>query len=139
MKKKQLHTKSGFTLIEAVLAVAVMALMLVPLFVLQSSKMQRSVSLSRMFDRLMQAQLFFVQASSKAPAQAHQFTLEKKVTKPETVLRFERKNLPDESPLKKFEGLFLEQVTFEWNQGKSKKVDAIVQYRYKPNTQEDQK
>jgi prepilin-type N-terminal cleavage/methylation domain-containing protein len=126
----QIQIKPGFSLVEALLAVAIMAIMLTPLFILQATKMQTTVRASRTYDRVTHAYTFLLQQGYKqSNGQGKQ---EKNVGRPVTTLTFERGNIPKKSVLSRFNDCVIERVLMTWRDGTQQKTDTLVRFVYKP-------
>lgn len=122
---------SGFTLIEAMLSVAIMAILATPLFVTQGSVLQAVASYSSHLQRIFYAQSFWYEARNKA-ADARKFTLAKKFDNPAMNVKYEVAAIGKKSYLKKNENVVVERLTIEWDQMGQKKRDVMISYLYKP-------
>ncbi|MDR3550557.1 MAG: prepilin-type N-terminal cleavage/methylation domain-containing protein [Candidatus Babeliales bacterium] len=122
---------SGFTLIEAMLSVTVLAILATPLFITQGSVLQAVASYSLHLQRIFYAQNFLYEARNKA-ADAQKFTLAKKFDNPAMNVKYEVAAIGKKSYLKKIENLVAERLTIEWDQMGQKKKDVMISYLYKP-------
>lgn len=126
--------KAGFTLIEVMMAVAVVGLVLTALATLEISLMRGTIRTSLRFDRLWNM-VFFLQES-------HTKTLDKdKDTKtikvPDMTLNFERLEMPKESMFASFEDLKLERVTARYKKTSGTGQDRVIMFKYKPKGEDE--
>lgn len=125
--------KPGFTLIEVLLALAIIGLVLSPIFVIQSAVLRSSSKAASLYTRLLNAKDFlidqqFEHADSDQPA-----TTERKVANPPTNLVFSSKKIPENSSLKKFKNIMIESVSMEWTDAQNKKrQEKLVTFAFKP-------
>jgi type II secretory pathway pseudopilin PulG len=125
----------AFTLIEALIATFVMAIMLMPIFMLETNLLQSVAHSSRLMERMLHAHNFFIDAR-RATQKDKKKTLEKKITQPPTTLVYEIKPLSAESVFKKFKDMSMEQVTVQWQDGRYKRTETLVSFAYTPEAQE---
>lgn len=118
------------------LALAIIALVLTPIYVVQSTVLQRVGRYARMVDRFMQAKFFLINSGINVAKDAKQVTLEKKIDAPLTFLTYEFQKLPDTSPLKNFKDIYVEKVTLKFEDGGRKQMDSLVTFRYRPEQKE---
>ena len=123
----------GFTLIEVLLSLAIIGLVLTPIFLIQSTVLRTSSASAHLFTRLMYAKDFlidqqFEHSQESAPAQA-----ELKITAPATTLKFDSQKIPENSALKKIKNVMVESVTMEWTDARNKKRrEKLVTFAFKP-------
>ena len=128
-----IHFKNnGFTLIEALISLTVMGVVLTPIFMAQSSIFQMVIRRTQAIDRIIYAQSFIIEVRRAIPKDAQQFVQEKKINKPATQLKYEIKQVSTESAFKDVPNLYKEQVTIDWQQGRNKQSDMLVQYIFMP-------
>src|SRR5581483_3424731 len=128
------RNKSGFTLVEALIAVAVMAIVLTPIFVLYSTLLTTVIQSDHRFDRMLAAHNFLV-ASQRALRTGSKTTPEKKILRPPTTLTFKHDKVSSDT-LAKVKNLYLDKVALEWQDGKTKRTDALVTFVYQASKQE---
>jgi prepilin-type N-terminal cleavage/methylation domain-containing protein len=124
--------KSGFTLIETLLSTAIMALILTPVLTSESTIFQSVIRRSRSFERFFQAQQFMLQTRRTVKKDARQMLVEKKVFKPDTMLKYELKEVQADSALASTRDLLIETVTWDWSDGRNKPSDSMVTLLYRP-------
>ncbi len=108
-----MHCKSeaGFTLIEAMIAVAIIGIILVPMFLLQGTILQEVGRRSHELRRMFFARQFFFEARQKQSETAIEYALEKKEKNPPTLLNYTLGSIPKNSSLKDTYNLYIERVT----------------------------
>jgi prepilin-type N-terminal cleavage/methylation domain-containing protein len=129
------HTnKKGFTLIETIIAIAVIAFVFGPLFVMQGSVLQRVVQQSRKLQRIFFMQFFAYKAEEQIKPGATQFNLEKKEEFPATILRYQLMPVDTRSSLKDIPGLHMQRVLATWEDVGVKWQDMLVSFTFiQPN------
>lgn len=130
-----IHFKSdGFTLVEAIIALVVMALILTPLYVLQTTTIIAVTHRSLLLDRLLYAKTMLINARRAMPKDARTFEQEKKSQKPVTNMKYSLKELPAESIVKKIPNLLLEQVTMQWKEEGKTYNETVSMIIFKPTS-----
>jgi len=123
---------SGFTLIETMFAIAITAIVLTPLFILQGTILQQVSRASHKIERIFLAQQFMDEAKRAMPLDTRKFTLEKKIDNPTTFLKYEIRPIPPQSSLAQINDLYIECVTISWKDEIQQKQSKIVNFVYKP-------
>ncbi len=131
-----IHFKNrrGFTLIEAMVAVAIAAIILTPLFILQGVVLQNVGRMSRTLHRIFWAQHFLYEARRIKDPEVRDFTLEKKIEDPECVLKYELKAVAKKSSLSQIADIRKEQVTITWQDQRRTREEQIISFVYKPES-----
>ena len=123
----------GFTLIEVLLALAIIGLVLTPIFLTQSNVLRRSSYASRMLARILAAKKMLIESEFALAGDAQEFSQQKKIMIPPTLLTYRLRKIPETSALKKFKNVLWESVSFEWTDERGKKKqDQLVTFLYKP-------
>lgn len=123
----------AFTLIETMFALAIAALVLTPLFILQGTMLQQVSRASNKIERIIFiATQFMWEAKLKMPPDAQTFTLEKKIDDPLTFLKYEVIPLPEKSSLAQINSLYRERVVISWEDGTTKRESELINFIYKP-------
>ncbi|HSW74031.1 MAG TPA: type II secretion system protein [Candidatus Limnocylindria bacterium] len=131
MIEKLRFKERGFTLIEALMAMAIIAIIVTPLFVLYSTLFQTVSKAELRMDRVQQAQNFLIESERSLVAKTP-LPPEKKVSYPPMSMTFAHGAVPADSPLSSYKTLSLAKVTTTWQEGKAKRSDVFVYYVYKP-------
>lgn len=128
----RLHNHNGFLMTEAIIAIAIVGLMLVPLLASYSRIRQRVSDFSNHYDRLLHMNVFLAESQRTRPQDEAEFKAEKKISWPPTDLVYEFGPVSDESSLKKIPGLFFERVIATWKEHKKTKRDTLYTIVFKP-------
>ncbi len=126
------NNRYGFSFIEAILAVAIVGIVLTPLFLLQGNVIRKIGQWSRYMQRIYEAKNFFIESQRAIPPDTRQVMLEKKIADPEAVLKYEIREIASKSSLRKFKNILVEQVTLEWEQEGLKRQDIVMSFLFKP-------
>lgn len=115
------NSKSGFTLIEVLLAMAIIALVLTPIFAIQLAVMRGNAKASQALSRIFLAKQFLVENEFQLKPDEQEKRIEKKIERPATTLIYELKRVPENSALKKFKNILIESVLMQWVDRQGKK------------------
>ena len=129
-----IHSKSreGFTLIETLLALSVMALLLTPLYLAQGTILRSVAFVSTKMQRVFFMKSFFFDARAAAEKQeAKEFVLEKKVDDPLMRLKYALSPVKKDSSLARFKGMHIERVRAVWEQDGRTYEDGMIALLYK--------
>jgi prepilin-type N-terminal cleavage/methylation domain-containing protein len=134
-----IHFKNnhGFTLIEVLLAIAIVAMSMSTIFVLQMASMRSITRYSRLIERFIQAKNFFLESRAAISDTTRELVLEKMVKKPDLKLKYEIKGVSSDSPLKKFRDIRTEMVTLQWYDGNRERKDTLVTFIFKPESKKE--
>ncbi|CAN5167654.1 hypothetical protein BH09DEP1_BH09DEP1_1980 [soil metagenome] len=129
-------SNSGFTLIEVLLALAIIGIVLTPIFVVQSIVLRRTSSGAQLFSRIIHAKDLLVDQQFENIQQAQPSSVERKITNPPTALAFSSKKLPENSALKKFKNVTLDSITMQWTEaGNRKRQEKLISFTFRPEEQ----
>lgn len=125
--------RSGFTLIETLFALALFALSMVPIIMLQSRMLLTVATYSERVHRSIAMKNFVYQARREflKKDDAQQFSLEKKIENPDTVLRYKVNPVSDKSVLKRVAALYSERVTAEWQENGRAQQETLTALFFK--------
>lgn len=127
-----IQKQPGFTLIEVLLALAIIGLVLTPIFLIQSAVLRRTSAGAQQFLRIIQAKDFLIDQQFENMQEAQAATAERKITNPPTTLSFSSKKIPDNSALKKFKHIMIDSVTMQWTEQNKKRQEKLVTFSFKP-------
>jgi hypothetical protein len=125
--------KSGFTLIEAMLAVVMIGMVLTPLFLLEGTVFQGVSRFAQIFRRYMFAKEYLYEMRRNQTDDTTSLTLEKnsKDARPATALRYTLGPVGTKSSLKDFKRLYKETVVAS-GMDKSAVSATLITFVYKP-------
>jgi type II secretory pathway pseudopilin PulG len=135
-----MHSKNrnGFIMTEAIIAVAIVGLMLVPLIAVQMRVRSSVGRFSDRYDRTLQMNTFLEEMQRTRDPEATEFVFEKKIPYLETNLMYEFKPVPEASALSKLPSLFLEKVTATWRQEGKARKEVLLYFVFKPGLEKAQ-
>ncbi len=124
-------SKPGATLIEAMIAVAIMGIILAPIFLLESSVFNAVGRGAEKFQRIIRSKQFLFTASKEQKPEVTEFKLEKKEENPVSVMRYTYAPVDKKSSLAKLNGMYRQEVITSGKDKRSPEGQAI-QFIYKP-------
>ncbi len=123
--------KQGFSLIEAMLAVTIVALVLTPLFVLENAIFSGVGRMAETFHRALFAQNFLYNAQRDEPVGSTSYTVERKEEKPLTMVRYTLSPIAKRSSLASVKHLFKQQVEASGVEKASPKATCVL-FAFRP-------
>jgi len=120
------NNKFGFSLLETIVAMTIIAFMVSPLVIMQGSVLRRVIRDSDHEDRIFLMRNFLYEARHALSPGATTFTFEKKVTDPNTQLRYQLMPPKENSSLQAMKGIHLERVTATWREAGKEQQDVMV-------------
>ena len=121
----------GFTLIEAMIAIAIIGMTLTPMFILDTNVYSTITTVTQRFHCLIFAKNFVFEAEQKQPPQSVNYSVEKKEERPLTMVRYTLKSVSEQSSLAKIKQLYRQEVVAS-GFDKDSPSATIVQFVYKP-------
>ena len=109
---------------------AILAMVITPLFITEGSVIQTVARFSFKLRRLFVAENFLLTARNQA-ADEVKFKLEKKFDDPVMNVTYEQKAVNKKSSLKKMQNVVTEYMTIEWQDRGKKQQDVLVSFLYK--------
>lgn len=132
MHFKSRNNKTGFTLVETMLAMVIVGIVLTPVFLLFGTIQQRMNKQNKQFYALLSGKQLLYEARQKQTPDAHEFTLDKKLEESGTTLKYVlQKSVDAKSSLASLDGLHKEVVTIDWPEMGQNRQEKIVAYVYK--------
>lgn len=126
----------GFSLIEVLLAFAIVALVLTPIFITQGSLLTSVVRRSYNMARIFFAEQFMINSGFSLSPDNITVTIEKKLDNPETFVTYTVKAVSPESPFAKLPDLYVQKVQLRWQQENQERKDYLVSFLFKPKPPE---
>jgi len=124
--------KTGFTLIEVLLALSIVGLVLTPILMLQSMLIKNTNKRAQLIDRIYAAKKFLIDSEVALAPDANESSADKKISNPPTIMRFELKNVSSNSSLKKFKSIKQASVISSWVEPGAKRQERIVTFLFRP-------
>ncbi len=125
--------KAGFTLLETLIAVAIIGVLLSPLLITQGSLLRAVAQQVRAFERILDAKNFLWTARLQAEKQDKpEFTMDKTVPDRQLTLKYQVAPIDKKSALKDFKHVYRERVELTWQQDGRTKKDELVTFVFKP-------
>jgi prepilin-type N-terminal cleavage/methylation domain-containing protein len=131
-----IHSKNkyGFSLLETIIAMALIAGMATPLVIMQGTILRRVISDARHMERLFLMRNFLQEARQETPAGAT--TFEKTTEKSNTQLRYQLMSPQSDSSIHTKKGMYIERVTATWRNFGKETQDTLISMKYiEPETQ----
>ncbi len=122
----------GFTILEVVVAMGIVAGVVTLLFMMQSAILQRAARVSDRVERMFMLRSFLHEARSKTQPQATQTHYEKEIPHPLTQLRYERTPPAQQSVLASNKGICIERLTAHWRRSGELFTETLVTTTYIP-------
>jgi prepilin-type N-terminal cleavage/methylation domain-containing protein len=139
MHFKSRRNKTGFTLVETMLAMVIVGIVLTPIFLLFGTIQQRMNKQNKQFYALLSGKQLLYEARQKQAPEAHEFALDKKLEESGTTLHYAlKKSVDAKSSLVSLDGLHKEIVTIDWTEMGQKRHEQIIAYVYKQPEQKKQ-
>jgi prepilin-type N-terminal cleavage/methylation domain-containing protein len=126
------NRKNGFTLIEVIISLAIVGVILTPVFMLHEMIMNRVNRSAKEFEYMLLCKNLLFSARQKQTPQAQEFLLEKAEIDFNATLTYAlEKGVNQKSSLASLVGLHREIVTVSWTDLGTKKQDRLVTFIYK--------
>jgi prepilin-type N-terminal cleavage/methylation domain-containing protein len=125
------NNNHGFTLIEAMIAVAIMGIILAPMFLLETNVFNAMARTAEQFHRLIFAKNFLYTAQQQEPLESTAYTLEKKEDRPLSMVRYQLQPIQQQSSLSSIKRLYRQEVVASGVQ-KGSPEGRIVHFIFKP-------
>lgn len=130
-----LKSRSGFSLIEVLFALTIVAFLVTPALGLISS-VQRSISTATLsLRRTFAARSFLYESRRKTDDLSQPVSMKKTISSPPTTLEYDLKKPDKQVELSKLPGLYIEQVTIKHGL----KSDLLVTMRYQKPSKKEKK
>ena len=123
--------QSGFTLIEAMIAIAIVGMVITPMLILETNIFSSVMRMGEKFHRLIIGKHFLYSVQEQEPSESIDYHLEKKIDKPLSTIRYTLKSIDKKSSLAKVARLFKQEVVVAGLE-KASPESRIIHYIYKP-------
>jgi len=122
--------KSGFSLLETIVAMTIVAFVVSPLVIMQGAILQRIVRDSHHMERIFLMRNFLYEARRAATPEATTFTFEKTIESPQTQLRYQLMPPNTNSSLHDMKGIHIERITATWRTMGIQMQDVMITTTY---------
>jgi len=123
---------AGFTLIEVILAIAIVALGMMPILILQNEVLTRVNRVGNRLQRIFFAQQFMAEAREKREPGTREFYLERQEEFPATKLLYRVEPADVEPQFEGLSGLYSERVIMTWKSGPRQEKLVLPTYGFEP-------
>lgn len=130
-----IHQRKGFALMEVIIALAITALLLTTLMMLEGKVFHRVVSSAARIERFYAIANMFT-LTRVHPLEKDQKSWTKTLEYPATTLKYEKKSIDSRSSLARFVGLTQEVATGSWYEWARERSTDIINYRFEPKRKE---
>ncbi len=124
------NNKKGFSLIEGMIAIAIVGMILAPMFLLETNVFNAVARIAERFHRILLSKQFLFTAYKEQPPEAKEFKLEGKEETPLSMMRYSFAPVNKKSSLAKLQGMFQQEVITSGIDATSPEGKA-VQFIYK--------
>jgi len=129
-------SKKGFTLVEVLIALAIVGMALTPLLLNQSSLALRVAENTRKIKQLLAAENFMVTSFIGFEKDPQKKKNVKKIEEPETQLSYNISK-PSDKIKKEFKDIYTTNVTIEWKQQEKTLKEKLVNFLFLPELKKD--
>lgn len=128
----RLYNRNGFTLVEVMIALVVIGLAITPLLITESNVMNATARATAMWRRFTTAHHFLITNAAELSADQPTLTLENQSTRPSMTMKFSAQKVADSSSVAAFKQLYVQRVTYEWQEGAAKKQETLQKFVVMP-------
>lgn len=125
------NNSGGFTLIEVVLAVAIVGVIMTAVFVAQGSAMYAVNRISQVLRRVYAAEQYMLEKRAENVNGVEVKSDQKIITYPAATLAYKLEKT-DNPSLKAFKDIYREEVVISWKEQRVPRTDALVSFSFKP-------
>ena len=131
-----INTRRGFALLEAVISVAILAILLTPMLVMQNTVINRVIKDKGFAARIQTVEnIFYFQAMN--PDGEKQKSFDKEYQDPDFKVNFEQKDLQEGSELKRFKNMDRIEVTGAWTVWSGQQELKAFQLFFDPESEQE--
>ncbi|HEV2600966.1 MAG TPA: prepilin-type N-terminal cleavage/methylation domain-containing protein [Candidatus Babeliales bacterium] len=130
--KNSSENHTGFTLIEVLIALAIMMIVMIPVFMAQNRMTNTIAQYTWLLQRTLIADDFLYKSKRAIAPDTQQTAAENMISNPPTKMLFSINKVPGDSILKNFNDIYIEKVNFEWSESGRLRHTALGGYVYKP-------
>lgn len=128
------NARQGFSILEVIIAMGIVASVVTLLLMMQSSLLQRTKALSDRVERMLLLRPFLQESRQKTAHNKQEASYEKEVSALQTKLMYRRTRPPENSVLHTAKHVYLETVLASWQSGGTVLTESLVTTTYIPPT-----
>lgn len=125
---KNINSMHGFTFIEVMAALMLIALLLAPLLFQQSNMLRNAAFVSRSLDHMFAAQTFLYKARAAMQEYTTSFSMQETIEDKDITLTFSREPVPKESAFAQVPYIYQDQVIVTWREDGDLRKEAFTTY-----------
>lgn len=126
------RSSQGFSLMEVLAAIAIFAIIMSPLFILQGAVYTRLVRSAQRLHRVWFAQDFLQRTHEKIKSDTTKFSADEEQSFPQTQLHYELSHVSSDSPFASLKDLYVESVSARWRTQEEEETSQLVTFVFKP-------
>lgn len=127
--------KSGFTLVEVLVTLTIVALLVTPLMIWLSTLMNQVTTQAHAYARIVAAHEFLFAHQAGAD---EDLPKEKKIPRLRSTLTYTSKTPSNSSAVQSYKGVTQEQVAISWKRGNKTYTDNLITFAYVPQEQKNE-
>jgi len=124
--------RSGFTLLEVMVAIGIIAIGFTPILLLQNTVLTQVSGMGQRLHRIFFAKEFIFTAREKREEGTAQFYLEQQLPYPPTKLLYRSDPVDNEPKFDGLRGLYSEQVIASWQNGATREREVLLTFGFEP-------
>lgn len=132
------HQRNGFIMVEVVLALAMVAMVLTSLMMVEGKVFNHVISSTFKIERFYAIRNSFLLMRIK-PLEKEETVRERVLEEPPTKIMYERIPVNPSSSLARFAGMFREVATGTWHEWGKQRAYDIINYQFDPDALEEKK
>jgi type II secretory pathway pseudopilin PulG len=129
------HDRSGFILTEVLITVAIVGMVMIPLFGLQGSLMTKVRRSAQDLSRVLYITTITRHARNEQPILAQTFTTEQKIGDPQIDIKYQLEKPVAESSLAALENIYVEKITLAWNEFGKPRTEQFAHVVFRPESE----
>jgi Tfp pilus assembly protein PilV len=129
------HDRSGFILTEVLITVAIVGMVMIPLFGLQGSLMTKVRRSAQDLSRVLYITTITRHARNEQPIMAQTFTTEQKIGDPQIDIKYQLEKPVAESSLAALSNIYVEKITLQWNEFGKPRTEQFAHVVFRPESE----
>jgi type II secretory pathway pseudopilin PulG len=129
------HDRSGFILTEVLITVAIVGMVMIPLFGLQGSLMTKVRRSAESLAHVLYITTITRHARNEQPILAQAFTTEQKIGDLGVQIKYQLEKPVPESSLAPLENIYVEKITLQWNEFGKPRTEQFAHVVFRPESE----